>query len=287
MNNVLKGTIATTGTMTGNLGTVFGKDGKSAYEVAVKNGYEGTEEAWLWSLKGQKGDKGDTGEQGIQGVQGVKGERGEKGEQGEQGIQGEQCIQGFQGIQGVKGDKGDKGDTGNPGIYLGGGDMPEDCNVQIDPNGDVFEIAQESGTDPYKVMSQKAFSDAIESFRTSVNSNILSISKDVAKAKTYTDTEVGKLRTSVTTTLGVLNGKIDEKADADSVYTKDKAYAKGDTDVLIQDAILMNGTDMWDIFYPRYMIDDKIGYIEDQIGNIDVALDELHTYAQELIGGNA
>lgn len=29
--------------------------GLSAYEIAVKNGFEGTEEAWLQSLKGQDG----------------------------------------------------------------------------------------------------------------------------------------------------------------------------------------------------------------------------------------
>ena len=29
--------------------------GLSAYEIAVKNGFEGTEEAWLFSLKGQDG----------------------------------------------------------------------------------------------------------------------------------------------------------------------------------------------------------------------------------------
>lgn len=36
-----------------------GADGKSAYEVAVDNGFEGTEAQWLASLKGDKGDKGD------------------------------------------------------------------------------------------------------------------------------------------------------------------------------------------------------------------------------------
>ena len=29
-----------------------GKDGKSAYEIAVSNGFEGTEQEWLESLKG-------------------------------------------------------------------------------------------------------------------------------------------------------------------------------------------------------------------------------------------
>lgn len=39
-----------------------GTDGKSAYELAVDNGYTGTLAEWLLSLKGEKGDKGDTGE---------------------------------------------------------------------------------------------------------------------------------------------------------------------------------------------------------------------------------
>lgn len=45
----------------------------TAYAIAVKNGFEGTEEAWLASLKGAKGDKGDTGAQGIQGEKGDQG----------------------------------------------------------------------------------------------------------------------------------------------------------------------------------------------------------------------
>lgn len=33
-----------------------GRDGLSAYEVAKKNGFTGTEQEWLESLKGPKGD---------------------------------------------------------------------------------------------------------------------------------------------------------------------------------------------------------------------------------------
>lgn len=36
--------------------------GKSAYEVAVANGFDGTEAEWLASLKGEKGEKGDKGD---------------------------------------------------------------------------------------------------------------------------------------------------------------------------------------------------------------------------------
>jgi hypothetical protein len=38
-----------------------GGRGKSAYQIALDNGFVGTEEEWLISLKGDKGDKGDDG----------------------------------------------------------------------------------------------------------------------------------------------------------------------------------------------------------------------------------
>lgn len=38
-----------------------GDDGKSAYEIAVENGYKGTLSQWLESLQGDKGDEGDAG----------------------------------------------------------------------------------------------------------------------------------------------------------------------------------------------------------------------------------
>lgn len=62
-----------------NIGRVIGNDGKSAYDIAIDNGYNGTEAEWLASLKGVPGQKGDTGEQGP---------RGETGPQGPQGVPG-------------------------------------------------------------------------------------------------------------------------------------------------------------------------------------------------------
>ena len=78
-----------------------GKDGKSAYQIAVDNGFNGTEAEWLLSLKGE------TGEQGPKGETGAQGETGPKGDTGAQGPQGETGAQGPQGEQGPKGDKGD------------------------------------------------------------------------------------------------------------------------------------------------------------------------------------
>ena len=39
-----------------------GKDGLSAYQIAVQNGYVGTQSQWLLSLKGEKGDSGTVAE---------------------------------------------------------------------------------------------------------------------------------------------------------------------------------------------------------------------------------
>jgi hypothetical protein len=44
-----------------------GEDGKSAYQLAVDNGYQGTESEWLLSLKGSDGSDGDKGNPGNDG----------------------------------------------------------------------------------------------------------------------------------------------------------------------------------------------------------------------------
>ena len=41
--------------------------GKSAYEIAVDEGYEGTKEQWLASLVGEAGAKGNDGKDGVDG----------------------------------------------------------------------------------------------------------------------------------------------------------------------------------------------------------------------------
>ena len=86
-----------------------GTDGKSAYQIAVEQGYQGSESDWLSSLKGDKGEKRDTG------LQGERGEKGETGQQGEQGPMGEKGDPGDRGLQGVPGEKGEKGDAGVAG----------------------------------------------------------------------------------------------------------------------------------------------------------------------------
>ena len=59
-----------------------GEPGKSAYEIAVEQGFEGDEQAWLESLKGDKGDPGPQGPPGADGKDGADGEQGPPGPPG-------------------------------------------------------------------------------------------------------------------------------------------------------------------------------------------------------------
>lgn len=120
--------------------------GYSAYELAVFNGFVGTEVEYLASLKGDKGDKGDTGEQGPQGIQGIQGETGPQGIQGIQGIQGEvgpQGIQGIQGEQGPIGPQGVKGDQGEQGSVgpIGPQGIQGEIGLRGDPGFSAYQIA--------------------------------------------------------------------------------------------------------------------------------------------------
>lgn len=118
----------------------------SAYAIAQKHGYNGTESEWLASLKGDKGDtgaaftydmftaaqletlkvKGDKGDKGDTGAQGIQGEKGDKGDKGDTGAKGDKgdafTYADFTAeqlaalkVKGDKGDTGDKGDKGDPG----------------------------------------------------------------------------------------------------------------------------------------------------------------------------
>lgn len=110
-----------------NLGRVVGY---SAYEIAVQNGFIGTEAEWLASLKGETGATGAQGPQGPTGPQGETGATGPQGPQGEQGIQG---PEGPQGIQGPQGEIGPQGPVGPAGSYTAG------ANITIS-NGEISAV---------------------------------------------------------------------------------------------------------------------------------------------------
>ena len=117
-NNTYKAKAGAFGELSGSTGE-SGADGKSAYQIALDNGFVGSQSEWLASLKGDKGDKG------------------EKGDTGEQGLRGEQ------GIQGIQGAKGDKGDPGAPG--KDGKDGTNGITPTIGTNGNWFLGATDTG----------------------------------------------------------------------------------------------------------------------------------------------
>lgn len=114
-----------------------GIQGLSAYQVAVQHGFEGTEDEWLISLKGEKGETGPKGDKGDTGEKGATGERGPQGLQGERGLQG---VQGIQGPQGEPGPQGPKGDTGS-GLNIKGELDSESQLPQEGVSGDAWLIA--------------------------------------------------------------------------------------------------------------------------------------------------
>lgn len=74
--------------------TEKGADGKSAFEIAVENGFVGTETEWLESLKGADGRDGIDGKDGTMGPQGEKGPPGADGPPGRDGMNGSDGING-------------------------------------------------------------------------------------------------------------------------------------------------------------------------------------------------
>lgn len=63
-----------------------GTNGQSAYQIAVANGFVGTEAQWLSSLQGPQGPVGATGPQGATGATGPQGVAGPQGPAGANGV---------------------------------------------------------------------------------------------------------------------------------------------------------------------------------------------------------
>lgn len=95
--------------------------GKSAYEVAVENGFSGSESQWLVSLVGPQGAQGAAGPAGSVGPAGSIGPAGPAGPQGIQGVAGPA------GSVGPAGPVGPQGPAGTPAptytFYIQDGDL--------------------------------------------------------------------------------------------------------------------------------------------------------------------
>ena len=69
-----------------------GKDGRSAYEIAIENGFVGTVAEWLESLKGRNGIDGKDGKDGLPGKDGTNGKDGLPGKDGRDGRDGKDGV---------------------------------------------------------------------------------------------------------------------------------------------------------------------------------------------------
>lgn len=136
-------------------------NGKSAYEVAIDNGFDGTESEWLASLKGETGDQGNTGSEGksayeiavqngfegteLEWLNSLKGETGSAGEKGETGASGSDGLSAYQ----IAVNNGFDGTESEWLASLRGNDGVDGINGNDGKDGadgkSAFELAQENG----------------------------------------------------------------------------------------------------------------------------------------------
>lgn len=184
-----------------------GAAGKSAYEIALQNGFTGTEADWLTSLKGQKGD---TGAKGERGEKGEAGETGEKGEKGDTGTPGKDGVNGTDGKDGADGfsptvtvtetstgatiTATDKNGTTTAKIQNGSG-TPVDLSDYVKKT----EVAQ--AIESAHTHTNKEFLDGIEAYLNSTYSKVTaereSADNNLAKRITALEDSVGDISTAL------------------------------------------------------------------------------------------
>ena len=137
-----------------------GKDGKSAYEIAIEHGFVGTEADWLESLKGVDGKDGCDGRNGVDGLPGKDGKDGADGLPGRDGINGSDgksayiiaVEHGFTGtenewLQSLKGADGKDGITPDMSNYATKADIAELQEQIRQISGISYISVFESGSD--------------------------------------------------------------------------------------------------------------------------------------------
>jgi hypothetical protein len=163
-----------------------GADGDSAYQVAVAEGFVGTEVEWLASLVGPEGPEGP------QGIQGLKGDTGDTGPQGIQGIQGDP---GPQGIQGEVGPAGATGPQGDPGVVQA---IVAGTNVTVDSTDPANPIVSSVGggtgvavEDGYAYLPTLDWDNWTSSGTGTVNGAVVDITtpENLASGLSYVDTD--------------------------------------------------------------------------------------------------
>lgn len=149
---------------------VDGSHGLSAYEIAQEAGFTGTLEDWLVSLVGAKG------QDGVDGVNGTDGTNGTDGQNGKSAY--ELAVElGFEGdeatwILSLKGDKGEPGEKGDAFTYADF--TPEQLEGLKGPKGDQGEpgSAGQDGVDGIDGVTQDATTITFTGLDTSDSSDV-------------------------------------------------------------------------------------------------------------------
>ena len=120
-----------------------GEKGSSAYQIAVEQGYQGSESDWLSSLKGDKGEKGNTGAKGNPGQDSAEGKSAYAiaVEHGYENSEDEWLLS----LKGEKGDTGERGEKGDAGVDGKDGFSPI-ANVVKDGSITTITITDKNGT---------------------------------------------------------------------------------------------------------------------------------------------
>ena len=146
-----------------------GKDGKSAYEIAVEYGFVGTENEWLESLKGVDG------KDGVNGKDGCDGRNGADGLPGRDGIDGKSAYiiaveHGFTGtenewLQSLKGADGRDGITPDMSDYATKTDIAELQEQIRQISGISYISVFESGSDALQKYSDSIYTYYNDGYR--------------------------------------------------------------------------------------------------------------------------
>ena len=113
-----------------------GKDGRSAYEIAIENGFVGTAAEWLESLKGRNGIDG---KDGLPGKDGKDGLPGKDGTNGKDGLPGKDGRDGRDGKDGVSPDLTNYPDTDAVKVLIQAAVQPLLQQAHVHKNLDVLD----------------------------------------------------------------------------------------------------------------------------------------------------
>lgn len=201
-----------------------GMQGLSAYQVAVVNGFVGTEEEWLESLVGPEGDPGAPGAPGTDGDDGAVWRTGSGAPSGALGVVGDFYIDTVTGnyyektgastytLRGnLKGPQGDPGDPGAPGtgtVESVNGDTGPDVVLTQDDVGDGATYKQYSQTEKTKLAGIEPGADVTDA---------ANVDAAGALMESEVDADIKTLSLPASTTISTFGASIIDDANAAAV----------------------------------------------------------------------